>query len=64
MEGELSVVRVTGLFFALVVLSILPMQISAKDYYVAVGGSNDNPGTLAAPWKTISKAADLLQPGI
>src|SRR5262245_47072419 len=32
-------------------------------YYVATNGSDANPGTLAAPWRTIQKAADTLAPG-
>lgn len=32
-------------------------------FYVAVTGSDANPGTLAAPWRTIQHAADLLAPG-
>src|SRR5262249_32161886 len=35
----------------------------AAEYYVATNGKDTNPGTLVAPWKTIQKAADTLQPG-
>ncbi len=37
--------------------------VRAADYYVAKTGSDSNPGTLAAPFLTIQKAADLAQPG-
>lgn len=40
-----------------------PFSPIAKDFYVAPGGSDGNPGSLAAPWKTLAKAADILQPG-
>ena len=32
-------------------------------YYVAPGGDDSNPGTLAEPWETIQHAADTLSPG-
>lgn len=45
-------------------LAVLAVQASfAAEYYVATKGNDANPGTLAAPWKTIQKAADTLQPG-
>ncbi|WP_299583869.1 hypothetical protein [uncultured Sunxiuqinia sp.] len=36
---------------------------SANVYYVSPGGSDNNPGTLHAPFKTINKATYYLQPG-
>ena len=33
------------------------------DYYVATGGDDLNPGTLAQPFQTIQKAADVMQAG-
>ncbi len=38
----------------------------ATQYWVAQGhpaASDDNPGTVAAPWKTLTKAVSMLQPG-
>ena len=35
----------------------------AADYYVATSGSNSNPGTLAQPFLTIQKAADMVTAG-
>ena len=32
-------------------------------YYVAVSGSDENPGTPEAPWKTLSRAAGAVAPG-
>ncbi|MGB8167561.1 MAG: right-handed parallel beta-helix repeat-containing protein [Chthoniobacteraceae bacterium] len=50
--------KLISLFAALVAQAAL-----AAEYYVATKGNDANPGTLAAPWKTIQKAADTLQPG-
>jgi hypothetical protein len=36
---------------------------SAATYYVATNGSDSNPGTDAAPFRTIQKAADIVNPG-
>jgi hypothetical protein len=46
--------------------SALPARLPESTgavFYVAPGGSNANPGTLAAPWQTIQKALNTLQPG-
>lgn len=46
------------------ILFVIATQASfATEYYVATNGKDVNSGTLAAPWKTIQKAADTLQPG-
>ncbi|MFZ6028725.1 MAG: DUF1565 domain-containing protein [Chloroflexota bacterium] len=34
----------------------------AHTYYVATGGSDQNPGTFEKPWRTIQKAADTVGP--
>jgi hypothetical protein len=47
----------------LTLLFILPFAAMAMDYYVAPGGNDGGPGTLALPWGTIQKAADTLAPG-
>ncbi|MEO0925647.1 MAG: right-handed parallel beta-helix repeat-containing protein [Cyanobacteria bacterium J06643_13] len=42
------------------------LAVSKNDqssYYVATNGSDDNPGTLSRPFKTIQKCAELVQPG-
>ena len=36
---------------------------SACTYFVATNGKNSNPGTRAAPWRTIQKAANTVPPG-
>ncbi|WP_333876480.1 right-handed parallel beta-helix repeat-containing protein [Methylobacter sp.] len=36
---------------------------NAGTYYVATNGSDTNPGTLSAPWRTITKAANTLIAG-
>ncbi|MGO4372568.1 DUF1565 domain-containing protein, partial [Paenibacillus sp. MCAF20] len=40
-----------------------PSGPTGKAYYVAPTGSDSNPGTLNAPWKTIQKAANTLVAG-
>ena len=43
-----------------------PVLKFSKTYYVggsATGASDDNPGTRARPFKTINRAAQVLQPG-
>jgi hypothetical protein len=34
-----------------------------RTYYVAPGGSDGNPGTITAPWKTVQHAADMVTAG-
>ncbi|KKQ36445.1 MAG: hypothetical protein US54_C0067G0001, partial [Candidatus Roizmanbacteria bacterium GW2011_GWA2_37_7] len=38
-------------------------QADGKVYYVSTTGSNNNPGTMAAPWKTIQYGVDQLAAG-
>ncbi len=46
------------------ILSILsPKPISSQVYYVAMNGSDNNPGTEEQPWRTITKAANTLVAG-
>jgi hypothetical protein len=42
--------------------STVPVPVSG-DLFVAPGGSDANPGTSAAPFRTIQKAADVVNPG-
>src|SRR5688572_29709444 len=35
----------------------------AATYYVAINGNDANPGTLAQPWRTIQKAANVMVAG-
>jgi len=46
---------------AVIILSVTRLQ--ADDFFVAKNGLDTNPGTFAQPWKTIQKAASLLQAG-
>ncbi len=39
------------------------LTLAACTHYVATTGSNTNPGTLKAPWKTIQKAANTVRAG-
>ncbi len=41
----------------------MPLSAGAAFYVSAESGSDTNPGTLQAPWKTLQRALDALQPG-
>ena len=41
----------------------LEPRVLLSSYYVSTGGADGNPGTLAAPFRTIQHAADLAGPG-
>jgi len=47
----------------LCMLLLLSGAIQARDYHVSVKGDDTNKGTAKAPFKTISKAAEVAQPG-
>jgi hypothetical protein len=47
----------------LVCLLIAPASAAAATYYVATTGSDSNSGSSASPFKTIQKAAGLVNPG-
>ena len=53
------------LLFLSLIATVLPGILHAKTYYVAPDGDDGNPGTLEAPFATITKAHDneALQPG-
>jgi len=44
-------------------VTLLAQAASGATYYVAPGGSDSNPGTLAEPWATIQHAADTAAAG-
>ena len=49
---------------ALALSALLPTHVgAASTYYVATTGSDANPGTVSAPWKTIQKAANTAPAG-
>jgi hypothetical protein len=39
------------------------LRLAAAEYHVAPTGADDAAGTAAAPWRTIQRAADVMQPG-
>jgi len=47
----------------LCMLLLLSGAIQAREYHVSVKGDDTNKGTAKAPFKTISKAAEVAQPG-
>jgi parallel beta-helix repeat protein len=42
---------------------LLMNSVYGSTYYVATSGNNNNSGTLAAPWRTLSHSVSKLQPG-
>ncbi len=42
---------------------LFAVAVSAREYHVSVNGSDGNPGSSEAPFRTISKAAQAAQPG-
>jgi PKD repeat protein len=48
---------------AILVSGSTPTQTDGRNYFVSPTGSDSNPGTEEAPFKTIQKAADLVKPG-
>lgn len=45
------------------IVFLVSSKLLAGEYYVATTGSDSNPGTKKAPFKTIQKAATVLKPG-
>jgi len=52
-----------GALVATALACLLHSSTAATEFFVATTGSNTNPGTQAAPFRTIQHAADLMQPG-
>ena len=48
---------------ALLVLAMTPLLTSAKEFHVSVNGNDANKGAASKPFKTISAAARVAQPG-
>ena len=44
-------------------LALLVASATAAEFHVAPNGNDANPGTQAAPLRTIQRAAELAQPG-
>lgn len=58
--------RLSARFLALAVplfLPLTPLPAWAVDYWVAPSGNDGYPGTMAAPFRTIGRAAGLARPG-
>ena len=52
-----------GCVWACLLLLTLAASVSAKTYYVAMDGNDENPGNKAKPFRTIQKAADTARAG-
>ncbi len=59
---NLGVVYVTLLVIVLTLAQSLAAQIGGR-YYVSTSGDDSNPGTIAAPWRTIQHAANTVTAG-
>lgn len=51
------------LTIAAIAVASLAAAVQAAEFHVATSGNDANPGTLAAPLRTIQRAAELAQPG-
>ncbi|MHC4687709.1 MAG: DUF1565 domain-containing protein, partial [Planctomycetota bacterium] len=47
----------------IVLVGLLAHSLSAREYHVSVNGSDKNDGSASKPYKTISAAAQVAQPG-
>src|SRR5437667_72552 len=54
--------KVTVLLSVFLFLGVVPQALAAT-YYVATTGNDANPGTPTAPFQTIKKAANVVNPG-
>ena len=61
--GSAGVLLRLGAAGALAFPGPVPATAARYEYYVAVGGSDTNPGTWAAPFRTIQRAADVARAG-
>ena len=56
--------KLKALFFSISIFTSLGMsEEKTEGYFVSPQGSDNNPGTIARPFKTIQKCAELVQPG-
>ena len=67
MKRNVSIVRSLGIVPALLVIVLMLAQSLAGQigatYYVSTSGNDNNPGTMAVPWRTISHAATVATAG-
>ena len=52
-----------SMLFSLAAVLAYSTSASANTFYVAIGGSDSNPGSQAQPWSTIQHAVDTINPG-
>jgi hypothetical protein len=60
-----TIYRIASLIMALVMIlgNAVNTKAAGRDYYVSPTGSDANPGTASAPFKTFTKANSVLKPG-
>ena len=47
----------------LILAFLITYPVHAREYHVAVTGNDNNGGTVSSPYRTISRAAQIAQPG-
>jgi len=52
-----------AVILALSVAGVLATNAAAAVYHVSPAGDDANPGTESAPWRTLQRAADVMEPG-
>ncbi len=57
------ITKLKVLFFCIGIFLSLAMSGCDRGYFVSVEGSDDNPGTINRPFKTVQKCANVIQPG-
>src|SRR5437763_16721485 len=60
---QFRALRHVSLFLAAALSILAATTATANTYYISPAGSDTNPGTSAAPWRSIQKASASLQPG-
>ncbi len=73
MNAETKVIKNKYIVWFLCIVSVLSLvftqffvfsaSAAGSTYYVSTGGSDNNPGTLSSPWRTIQKAANMVTQG-
>lgn len=64
MFRKISILGFLTLFFIALIFTARGNAVkSGNTFYIALNGSDSNPGTLAQPWATINQAAKLLKAG-
>jgi alpha-L-arabinofuranosidase len=60
-----AIIQMRTITLVLIISSLISctLKVAEKEYHVSSNGNNGNPGTKSRPFKTISAAAAVAQPG-